>query len=74
MTYHSEILRRRDSFGKCSEVEWFCLKCRMESWGFGVKSNEKVLNWNVWRRSDDKTDLILAQISMLTEWDAGKLR
>ena len=25
------------------------------------------------RRSDDKTDLILAQSSMLTEWDAGKV-
>ena len=23
MTYHSEIGRRRGSWGKCSEVEWF---------------------------------------------------
>ena len=40
----------------------------MESWRFGVKSNEKVLSWNVLRQSEDKTDLILAQISMITEW------
>ena len=53
--------------------KWICRKCRMESWRFGVKSNEKVLSWNVLRRSDDKTDQILAQIWMLTEWDAGKI-
>ena len=73
MTYHSENGRRRGSSGTCSEVERFCLQCRMASCRFGVKSNEKVLSWNVLRRSDGKTDLILAQISMLTECDAGKI-
>ena len=59
MTYRSEIGRRRGSWGKCSKVEWLWLKCRMEPWRFGVKSNEKVLSWDVLRRSDDKDRLDL---------------
>ena len=37
---------RIGSWGMCSEIGWFCLRCRKEFWRFGVKLNWKVLSWS----------------------------